>query len=45
MKRTGTWETVTTIICFSILTAYMHNYWLLLAMAAGVLLFIGFSGE
>lgn len=41
--RTGTAETVTTIICFSGLTAYFHNLWILVLMTTYLLLFLGFG--
>lgn len=42
--RSGTWETVATIVCFSGLIGYMHNYYLLVPMGLLVVLFLGFGG-
>lgn len=45
MKRTGTWETVTAMICFSGLIAYQKNPYWLVPMVAFALLYLGFNGD
>jgi hypothetical protein len=45
VKRTGTWETVAAIACFSGLIAYQNNPYWLIAMIGFAFVYLAFNGE
>jgi len=45
VKRTGTFETVAAIVCFSGLIAYQNNPYWMIPMVAFALVYLAFNGE